>query len=97
MNHRLLLTTRKVIVPGNPEKSELYQLITTPDATRMMPTPDRLMKLKQKKAPAEELAKIQLSPKEIAAVRLPPAEIETIRKWIEAGAPPWPRAGPKPK
>jgi len=41
LNHRLLLTVRKVILPGQPEDSELYQLIApnSDDFVRMPPAP----------------------------------------------------------
>lgn len=41
MNHRLLLSVRKVVVPGEPEKSELFQLIsaTADDPIIMPPLP----------------------------------------------------------
>jgi serine/threonine-protein kinase len=42
LHHRLLVTVRKVVVPGHPEKSELFQLLTTSDEeTRMPPAPHR--------------------------------------------------------
>src|SRR5262249_32805341 len=53
LHHRLLVTVRKVVVPGRPEASELVQLRTTWDAEARMPP-----------APAE-----RLSPEEIATVR----------------------------
>jgi mono/diheme cytochrome c family protein len=53
MHHRLLVTVRKVVVPGDPEQSELFQLLTSGDDTARMPP-----------TPAE-----RLSPKEIATVR----------------------------
>jgi serine/threonine protein kinase len=37
MNYRLLVTVRQVIVPGRPEDSELYQLITSTDEEKQMP------------------------------------------------------------
>jgi serine/threonine protein kinase len=37
LHHRLLITVRKVVVPGRPEESELYELLTTPDKKRRMP------------------------------------------------------------
>ncbi|MCI0457198.1 MAG: protein kinase [Gemmataceae bacterium] len=53
LHHRLLVTVRKVVVPGRPDDSELFQLLTTyDDAARMPPAP----------AP-------RLSPEEIATVR----------------------------
>jgi hypothetical protein len=39
MNHRLLVTIRKVVIPGEPEHSELFQLLTTTDKTLRMPPP----------------------------------------------------------
>jgi mono/diheme cytochrome c family protein len=66
LNHNLLVSTRKVVIPGNPAESELYQLIVADESnTLMMPPKER--------------------------DRLSPAEIEKIRKWIEEGAPPFPR------
>jgi mono/diheme cytochrome c family protein len=53
LHHRLLVTVRKVVVPGRPEDSELFGLLTTPDEDVRMPP-----------APAE-----RLSPEEIATVR----------------------------
>jgi len=53
LHHRLLVTVRKVVVPGRPEASELFQLLTTLDDEARMPP-----------APAE-----RLSPEEIATVR----------------------------
>jgi mono/diheme cytochrome c family protein len=37
MHHRLLVTVRKVVIPGKPEKSELFQLLTAKDDARMPP------------------------------------------------------------
>ena len=37
MHHRLLITVRKEVVPGNLEKSPLYTLITAPDDAKRMP------------------------------------------------------------
>jgi mono/diheme cytochrome c family protein len=53
LHHRLLVTVRKVVVPGRPEDSELFQLLTTADEEARMPP-----------APAA-----RLSPEEIATVR----------------------------
>jgi mono/diheme cytochrome c family protein len=39
LHHRLLVTVRKVVVPGRPEESELYQLLTTSDEEMRMPRP----------------------------------------------------------
>jgi mono/diheme cytochrome c family protein/predicted Ser/Thr protein kinase len=53
LHHRLLVTVRKVVVPGRPEDSELFQLLTTTDEDARMPP-----------APAR-----RLTPEEIATVR----------------------------
>lgn len=53
LHHRLLVAVRKVVVPGQPENSELYQLVTTDDDDVRMPP-----------APAE-----RLTPPEIDAIR----------------------------
>ena len=37
LNYRLLVTVRKVIVPGKPDESELFQLITSMDEEQRMP------------------------------------------------------------
>jgi mono/diheme cytochrome c family protein/predicted Ser/Thr protein kinase len=37
MHHRLLVTVREVVIPGHPEKSELYRLITESDEEKRMP------------------------------------------------------------
>jgi mono/diheme cytochrome c family protein len=53
LDHRLLVTVRKVVVPGRPEDSELFQLVTsTDDEARMPPAPAK-----------------RLSPEEIATIR----------------------------
>jgi mono/diheme cytochrome c family protein/predicted Ser/Thr protein kinase len=53
LHHRLLVSTRKVVIPGRPEDSELFQLVTTKDSeTRMPPPPKR-----------------RLSPHEVEAIR----------------------------
>jgi mono/diheme cytochrome c family protein len=53
LHHRLLVTVRKVVVPGRPEDSELFQLLTSSnDEARMPPAPAK-----------------RLSPEEIATVR----------------------------
>jgi serine/threonine protein kinase/cytochrome c5 len=67
MNHDHLVAKRKVIIPGDPDGSELYQLMVTDEPDRIMPPPE------EKKRPT-------------------PAEIEAVRRWIELGAPPFPRA-----
>lgn len=53
LHHRLLVAVRKVVVPGRPEDSELFQLVTTSDDDVRMPP-----------APAQ-----RLSPAEIATIR----------------------------
>ncbi|MFQ5730671.1 MAG: protein kinase [Planctomycetaceae bacterium] len=66
LHHRLLLTVRKVVIPGDAESSELFQLITAkPDNKIVMP-------------PEGE-------------ARLPAEEIAVIRRWINTGAPPFPK------
>lgn len=37
MNHRLLTTTRRVVIPGDPDGSELYQLLVTDNDDTVMP------------------------------------------------------------
>ena len=60
LHHRLLLHVRKVVVPGNPEESELFQLIVSnPPHT---------------------------------SERLSEVEIDRIRRWIDNGAPPFPKS-----
>jgi serine/threonine protein kinase len=66
LNHNLLISTRKVVIPGNPAESELYRLIVADESNPLMMPPKN-------------------------RDRLPPEDIEKIRKWIEAGAPPFPR------
>ena len=41
LHHRLLLHVRKVVVPGNPDESELFQLIVSKDEEAVMPPPPR--------------------------------------------------------
>jgi tRNA A-37 threonylcarbamoyl transferase component Bud32/mono/diheme cytochrome c family protein len=53
LHHRLLVAVRKVVVPGRPEDSELFHLVTTEDDEARMPPP-----------PAK-----RLSPEEIATIR----------------------------
>jgi mono/diheme cytochrome c family protein len=53
MHHRLLVSVRKVVVPGRPDDSELFQLLTTADDESRMPP-----------APAP-----RLSPEEIDVIR----------------------------
>ncbi|MBM3982600.1 MAG: hypothetical protein FJ304_20475 [Planctomycetes bacterium] len=67
LNHTMLLTTRRLVIPGAPERSRLYEVLVAPvDDTRVKPMP----------------------PKEYD--RLSADQIATIRRWIEAGAPPFP-------
>jgi len=65
LHHRLLVSVRKVVLPGHPDQSELFELLNTDDDERRMPPP-----------PANRLAD---------------DEIATIRRWIEQGAPPFPK------
>ena len=65
LNHDLLMS-RKVVVPGAPDESELYQLLVTEDEGQVMPP--------------------------LTEPRMTPDEIGAVRRWIEAGAPPFPRA-----
>ena len=66
LNHRLLLTVRKVVLPGDPDGSELYQLITRrPGDETVMPPP--------------------------SAKRLTTEDVAVVRRWIAAGAPPFPK------
>ena len=53
MDYRLLVTVRKVVIPGRPDDSELFQVLTSPDDELRMPP-----------APAN-----RLSPEEIATIR----------------------------
>jgi mono/diheme cytochrome c family protein len=39
LHHRLLVSVRKVVVPGRPEESELFRLLTSTDDLRMPPAP----------------------------------------------------------
>ena len=39
LHHRLLISVRKVVVPGRPEESELFGLLEADDETRMPPAP----------------------------------------------------------
>ncbi len=64
LHHRLLVSVRKVVVPGDPEKSKLLQLLTTEDDEVRMPRD---------------------------ALPLSAQDIGTIRRWIEEGAPPFPK------
>ena len=54
LNHDLLVNKRKVVVPGQPDRSELYELMVTTDQQRLMPPP----KIKQRPS-AEEMATIR--------------------------------------
>ena len=60
---------RKVVIPGQPDESELFQLLVTENPTTVMPPTD--------------------------GKPLSLEEITTVRKWIEAGAPPFPRTEAK--
>lgn len=40
LHHRLLITVRKVVVPGRPDESELFHLITSKDEKTRMPPAD---------------------------------------------------------
>jgi serine/threonine protein kinase len=73
LNHNLLTMKRRVVIPGHPEESELFQLLVTEEEKTMMP------------------------PMDAKHGRLSPEEIETIRKWIEDGAAPFPRTEAKGK
>jgi mono/diheme cytochrome c family protein/predicted Ser/Thr protein kinase len=53
LHHRLLVTVRKVVLPGRPEDSELFQLIASDDEEQRMPPPP----------------KARLSAQEIAVIR----------------------------
>jgi mono/diheme cytochrome c family protein len=53
LHHRLLVTVRKVVVPGSPEDSELFQLLTTQDKETRMPPPPA------KRLPPEEIATVR--------------------------------------
>ncbi len=53
LHHRLLVTVRKVVIPGDPENSELLHVLTTPDEELRMPRPPA------KRLPAEEIAVIR--------------------------------------
>jgi mono/diheme cytochrome c family protein len=53
LHHRLLVTVRKVVVPGRPEDSELFQLLTTLDKEARMPPPPA------KRLPPEEIATVR--------------------------------------
>ena len=70
LNHDLLVRVRKVVVPGRPDESELYELLVA-DGERVMPP--------------------------LTHPRMPAEEIDAVRRWIEAGAPPFPRTRPKDK
>jgi predicted Ser/Thr protein kinase len=67
LHHRLLLAQSKVVIPGRPDESELFQLISTTRKGRM---------------PPEGWFRWPLTKR----------EIETVRQWIEEGAPPFPKA-----
>ncbi|HZZ78435.1 MAG TPA: protein kinase [Gemmataceae bacterium] len=66
LHHRLLVTVRGVVVPGDAKSSELYGLLQADEKNRMPP-----------------------------ATYGPPLsteDIATVRRWIEAGAPPFPKS-----
>lgn len=65
MNYPLLVSKRRVVVPGQPDRSEVHQLLVIADEKKRMPP-----------APYP---------------RLQPSEIDTVRCWIAAGAPPFPK------
>jgi mono/diheme cytochrome c family protein len=65
LQHRLLVNVHKEVIPGDPDGSRLFQLVTSDDDDVRMP-----------KAPEDPLTK---------------EEINTIRRWIMAGAPPFPK------
>jgi serine/threonine protein kinase len=66
LHHRLLVTVRKVVIPGQAEPSELMHVLTTDDDELRMPP-----------APAD---------------RLSSDEIDVIRRWINEGAPAFPKS-----
>lgn len=66
LNHDLLVAKRRVVVPGQPAQSTLYQALLTRDPKKLMPPTD-------------------------SGLELTPEEIDTVRRWIESGAPPFPR------
>jgi mono/diheme cytochrome c family protein len=53
LNYRLLVDVRKVVIPGKPEESELYRLLTTTDEDARMPPPE------EPPLPPEAIAKIR--------------------------------------
>jgi mono/diheme cytochrome c family protein len=53
LNYRRLVTERKVVVPGKPEQSELYKLITSTDEEAQMPPSD------EDRMPPEAIATIR--------------------------------------
>ncbi len=64
LNHDLLVAKRRVVVPGRPEESELYRLLTGAAEPVMPPR---------------------------GQARLSAQDQETVRRWISAGAPAFPR------
>ena len=54
LNHDLLLLKRKVIVPGDPDGSKLFQVLITDDEDRIMPPKEEGGKL-----PSEEIDKVR--------------------------------------
>jgi serine/threonine-protein kinase len=63
------LVKKEKVVPGKPDDSTVYQLITATDESAMPPT---------------------------GRPRLTAEQVEVIRKWIAAGAPPFPADSPAP-
>jgi predicted Ser/Thr protein kinase len=53
LNHRLLVTVHPVVIPGRPDDSKLFQLITSPRDDRRMPPP------RNEALSAEEIATIR--------------------------------------
>jgi len=53
LHHRLLVSVRKVVVPGRPEDSELFQLLTSEDDEARMPPPP------EERLSAQEIADIR--------------------------------------
>jgi mono/diheme cytochrome c family protein len=66
LNHDLLVTRRRLVHPGDPDESPLYQRLITEDPGSIMPPPE------ENRRPTA-------------------ADIEVVRRWIQLGAPPFPR------
>jgi hypothetical protein len=47
LHHRLLISVRKVVVPGHPEESELFGLLQADDEARMPPRPAKRLSPEQ--------------------------------------------------